>query len=318
MASEVRFRRAGPNDLPRLQALLKEAFPMPAWPTDAPAWTEAHLRDLLANARVYVGEDEAGALVATGSLDQRTHLRHLAVAEPLRKQGLGSAFLGYLESEAASAGARMMTLTAEAEGALPRFYERAGFRNVGGLDIPGGKRYFQFRKALTPKLPEGVRRAREEDAEALSAFFARTYQENEKLGLQYYASAVAPEVVRHLLATSEVYVREEGGRILAAVALTPLVEVRRLSVDPAARGDGHAADLLAFALERGRAMGAAEARLEIDAGHPWLGGFYERRGFVELGTLTYDPGTPDEFRSRWFARPLLLSQAPEGSPDSVQ
>lgn len=302
---DLRCRRATPEDLPALLALLPETFQNPLhYPTSRDAW-ERDLREQIAEGALHVAVDAEGRIVGTGALEVRAHLRRLATAPDARGTGVGAAMMRHLEEEAARAGARTLTLSSDEEQPpLTRFYERAGFRSVGVLHLHEGERYHQFRKRLATALPEDVRRATLEDAAALSAFFQRAYQENEKLGLQYWAPAVQEEVVRHLILASEVYVREREGRIVAAVALTPLAEVRRLSVDPAERGLGHARALMAFALARARALGAAEARLEIDAGHPFLARFYEDLGFVELGTMAYDPGTEDEFRSRWFARPL--------------
>lgn len=106
--------------------------------------------------------------------------------------------------------------------------------------------------------------------------------------------------VESYLAEGPILVAEEEGALVGSVALRPIANVRRLAVHPDAQRAGLAGALLEAALERARAEGYAHAMLDTMADHPWLPGFYARRGFAERCVEHFPDGT----RWRQFRRKL--------------
>jgi len=135
-------------------------------------------------------------------------------------------------------------------------------------------------------LPGTLRRATPDDAPAVARLLQVAYKDNEKLGVEYNAAAVTEERVRRYLVRDEVWVLERDGRLVATVGLQRHIEVRRLAVDPDARGSGVAAELLAFAEGEAAQAGFREAQLFVDGDHPWLQGFYTRHGWEEEGRVS--------------------------------
>lgn len=130
-----------------------------------------------------------------------------------------------------------------------------------------------------------IRRARREEAEALSALALRS-----KAVWGYSAEFL--ERCRPLLSVSgeyvdthEVYVAEVEGRPGGFYSVVRKGEVARLDllfVEPDRLGRGIGSVLLAHALDRARAIGTRELVVESD---PGAEGFYLRAGGVRVGTV---------------------------------
>jgi GNAT superfamily N-acetyltransferase len=137
-----------------------------------------------------------------------------------------------------------------------------------------------------------IRDARPADAEALHALYHEAYApRHDPHRAPMNALHDTLDDVRGFLREGPVLVAEEGDAIVGSVALRPLANLRRLAVDPGARRDGLASTLLEAAVERARAEGYAQAMLDTLADHPWLPGFYGRRGFKERCVESFPDGT---------------------------
>jgi ribosomal protein S18 acetylase RimI-like enzyme len=128
----------------------------------------------------------------------------------------------------------------------------------------------------------------------LRAYHARTEAEKVARGLQVdgplapgYAAEIADPAAA--FAGSSVLIAERGDEVLGMVVLrVPRMgganaagdaEIKRLWVDPAARGAGVGSALLAEAATRARAAGAASLRLSVWDWRDDAIGLYESRGF---------------------------------------
>ncbi|MFA5862487.1 MAG: GNAT family N-acetyltransferase [Candidatus Thermoplasmatota archaeon] len=134
-------------------------------------------------------------------------------------------------------------------------------------------------------LPPGirVRTATEHDAEALHALYHAAYAEHNDPHRPAWAGLKdTVEDIRSYLRTTTILVAQnEKGELLATVCLRPLVNVRRLAVAPAHKGDGLGAAMLEEGLAHAAEQGFDLAMLTTLAEHPWLSEFYRRHGFED-------------------------------------
>ncbi len=131
-------------------------------------------------------------------------------------------------------------------------------------------------------VPATIERAGPLDAAAAGAIFERYF---EAIGLPPGLRDAPAEVASYLVPPKGLWLARERGRVVGAIALRPLdarpgaCEVKRLFVDPGARGRGIAHGLL-DALERAaRSAGYAAAYLDTRADLVAALAFYERRGY---------------------------------------
>lgn len=137
-------------------------------------------------------------------------------------------------------------------------------------------------------MPPTLRRATDADLPQLAALLRRAYGANADIGVGVNAPTLTEERIRAYVATSDVWVAERDGKLVGTVGLQPRLDVRRLAVDPEARGEGLAHDLMDLAERRAAEMGYAKAELGVAADHPWLADFYAKRGWRRVGRATYD------------------------------
>jgi ribosomal protein S18 acetylase RimI-like enzyme len=132
------------------------------------------------------------------------------------------------------------------------------------------------------RVPPTIDRAGPRDAAAAGAIFERYF---EAIGLPRELRDGPVEVASYLVAPKGLWLARERGRVVGAIACRPLdgrpaaCEVKRLYVEPDARGRG-IAHLLLDALEcAARAAGYAQAYLDSRADLTAALAFYERRGY---------------------------------------
>ena len=139
-----------------------------------------------------------------------------------------------------------------------------------------------------------VRIASDGDAAAVSellrAYHERTEAEKVAHDLQEFgplAPAYAAEIAAPAFPGSDVLLAEVDDRTIGMVVVRVAgadAEIKRLWVDPAARGAGAGGALIAEAVRRAAAAGAASLRLSVwDWRYDALG-LYRSRGFVEVAS----------------------------------
>lgn len=179
---------------------------------------------------------------------------------------------------------------------------------------------------VPPAAAVTLRRGGTEDAPALAAFAARTFEETfaadnrpedmrAHLAAHYGAAQQGAELADPSVATllavagSELlaYAQVRRGPAPPCVTAPDAVELHRFYVDRTAHGTGLAARLM---------QAARQAAVDFGAGHLWLGvwernpraiAFYGKCGFVDVGSTIYCVG-PDEQTDRV----LLATLAPAG------
>ncbi len=107
----------------------------------------------------------------------------------------------------------------------------------------------------------------------------------------------SPRTVEAAIEREEMYVLEDGGRIVATATLKPVAYLRRIATLPEEQARGHAESLLGHLVRVARWEGYSVAALDADAKIPWLEEWYHRRGFNTVATKEYlDAG----FRTRYM------------------
>lgn len=137
-----------------------------------------------------------------------------------------------------------------------------------------------------------VRHASAGDAAAVSellrAYHEHTEAEKVAHDLQEFgplAPAYAAEIAAPAFPDSDVLLAELDNRVIGMVVLRVAgadAEIKRLWVDPTARGAGAGGVLLAEAARRATAAGAASLRLSVWDWRRDALGLYRARGFVEV------------------------------------
>lgn len=90
-----------------------------------------------------------GQVVGTGRLLPDATIGRMAVAEPVRGQGVGAAVLAQLEQCAADRGEAQVQLHAQLHAA--GFYDRAGYERVGGVYLEAGIEHVTMTKRLVAR-----------------------------------------------------------------------------------------------------------------------------------------------------------------------
>ncbi len=93
-----------------------------------------------------IARDEAGAVVATGRLLPDGHIGRMAVAAPLRGEGVGGAVLEALVAEAMRTGLAEVALNAQVHALA--FYRRHGFVAHGDEFMEAGIPHRAMRRTL--------------------------------------------------------------------------------------------------------------------------------------------------------------------------
>ena len=107
-------------------------------------------RDSLDRQAVHAVAVNSNMVVGTGRLIMDSPMSgvigRMAVQAPLRRQGLGSRVLSFLEDEARSRGLRQITLHAQLY--IGQFYTRHGYREEGTRFMEAGIQHIQMVKEL--------------------------------------------------------------------------------------------------------------------------------------------------------------------------
>lgn len=161
--------------------------------------------------------------------------------------------------------------------------------------------------------PVRFRRASMEDAEAVSAFARRVFEEtfgpdNDPRDMAMYsAKAFTPAVQSAELADpSRVCIVGEHGGEIASYALlrkqamhesvgeSDALEVERFYVDSRWQGRGTAGAMMDEVLRVARSAGAPAVWLGVWSENPRAIRFYEKHGFVDVGSHTFMLGTDEQ------------------------
>jgi ribosomal protein S18 acetylase RimI-like enzyme len=137
-----------------------------------------------------------------------------------------------------------------------------------------------------------IGRAESLDALAAGAIFERYF---EAIGLPPALRDGPAEVASYLAPPKGLWLARERGRVVGAIALRPLAarpgacEIKRLYVEPDARGRGVAHRLLDVLEDAARAAGYAQAYLDTRADLTSALAFYERRGYRTCARYNDNP-----------------------------
>jgi ribosomal protein S18 acetylase RimI-like enzyme len=152
-----------------------------------------------------------------------------------------------------------------------------------------------------------IRQAIQQDLHEVMDLIRSCVQHMEAQGIQQWdeiypdETTFAGDIERY-----ELYLLEKEGRIRGFIALNEFQEpayqdvqwqfsgkalvVHRLSVDPAAQGQGYARELMQFAYEFAGTHIFETIRLDAYSGNPRAVALYERLGYQKAGTVMFRKG----------------------------
>lgn len=130
------------------------------------------------------------------------------------------------------------------------------------------------------------------------------------------------------LERGELWVLEDKGRLLGCMALSKVMDaeyravewigatgnnryVHRLAIHPEFQGRGYARQLMDYAEDNARSQGAVSIRLDTFSQNLRNQRFYERRGYIRLGSVYFPLQSTDPF----YCYELLLSSPGGSSPE---
>ena len=130
-----------------------------------------------------------------------------------------------------------------------------------------------------------LRRARDEDSEGVIALIARVFAEYEDCVLD--VDLEEPELRTPAQSFTRLWVLVRDGEVLGCGGLqdhgSGVVELKKLYLDPAVRGAGHAREIAALVEVYARSVGAESIELWSDTRFLAAHGFYDRMGYVRTG-----------------------------------
>lgn len=236
-----------------------------------------------------------GVVVGTGRLvlprtDRATpapRIGRMAVDPTERGHGVGTALLRALEHAAADAGASLVTLHAQCH--ARRFYDRAGYRQVGEPFTEAGIEHVEMRKSLPV-----VRAVTDADGPALAEVIDSCFAEypgcvlsidTEETWLRAPATAYGE---RH----GRMWVAELDHRVVGCIGMKPaqaagsrsrICELKNLYVAAPARRIGLGTRLVELVHADARAEGDALVLLWSDTRFTDAHRLYERLGYARTG-----------------------------------
>ncbi|SFS21896.1 GNAT family N-acetyltransferase [Yoonia litorea] len=125
-----------------------------------------------------------------------------------------------------------------------------------------------------------IRRASDDDAEALTALITAAYAPYQHLGLPPVAEGVADDITRHYVWVAEVAGVVRGGIVLI---MSGDAYIANLAVHPDAGGQGIGSALISKACDLARCAGFEEIGLATHVGMTETQAFYRRLGWIETG-----------------------------------
>jgi GNAT superfamily N-acetyltransferase len=138
-----------------------------------------------------------------------------------------------------------------------------------------------------------IQQATTTDAEKLAQIYQNAYQENRELGFPAKAESVTEREVSAWIQSNRVYVATVDDEIIGGVRLettdSERVKLSRLGVHERWKGEGIRSTLVEYAEKTVRDWGYATIWLTSPENHPYLPGFYRRRGYekAEIYPLEY-------------------------------
>ncbi|WP_267642762.1 GNAT family N-acetyltransferase [Haloarchaeobius amylolyticus] len=145
-----------------------------------------------------------------------------------------------------------------------------------------------------------IRQATPADADDLARVYRSAYQENRELGFPAKAASVEESEVEQWIRDHWVLVAVAAAddAVLGGVRLEPTgpdrVKLSRLGVHEDWKGEGLGSDLVSRAETVVREGGYETIWLTTPGAHPYLPGFYRRRGYVETGEYPLEYRDYDE------------------------
>ena len=133
---------------------------------------------------------------------------------------------------------------------------------------------------------------------ALRVLINSAYRVLGDMGLNFTGVDQDEEVTRRRMQTGEVFVLDEGDRLVATVSLrvketdgVPALYVNQLAVDPARQRQGLGGRLMKFAEEEARRRGLASVELDTAIPAEHLLSWYGKRGYVRVREVQWDGKT---------------------------
>jgi len=159
---------------------------------------------------------------------------------------------------------------------------------------------------MTAPSPLQIRVATKADAEAITNLINVAFRRAEQFFID--DDRIDLPAVLRLIDTGEFLLAEEGGRLVGCVSLEPRGEgtyLGLLSVDPAIQQSGIGSRLMSFAEGRCRERHSEFIDIYIVNHRVELAGFYQKRGFIETGTLPF----PTELQTKLPCHFITMKKA---------
>ncbi len=143
-----------------------------------------------------------------------------------------------------------------------------------------------------------IQRATGADAKALTAVYRSAYRENRELGFPATAGSVTPPTVADWIRECRIYAARTGGEIVGGVRLelteNDRAKLSRFGVHEDCKGEGIGSELLDHAEKQAHERGYVVIWLTTPKNHPYLPGFYRRRGYEKTGDYPLENREYDE------------------------
>jgi tRNA pseudouridine38-40 synthase len=137
--------------------------------------------------------------------------------------------------------------------------------------------------------------------EELTALLHRAYAEWSNVGLKFLAGRQDAEMTRKRIAAGKCFIAEKDGRIVGTICVydgtahsqcayytRPGVwHFGQFGIEPDVKGTGVGSDLLRYAETYARMQGATQMALDTSENAESLLDWYKRRGYVEVGEMTW-------------------------------
>lgn len=143
-----------------------------------------------------------------------------------------------------------------------------------------------------------IQQATTADAGELARIYQNAYQENRKLGFPTKAESVTKGEVTEWIQENRIYIAKVDDEVTGGVRIEVMdseqVKLSRLGVHEHWKGEGVGSKLVEYAEEAVRDCGYATVWLTTPEDHPYLPGFYRRRGYEKTGMYPLEYRSYDE------------------------
>lgn len=130
-----------------------------------------------------------------------------------------------------------------------------------------------------------IRRAYLKDAVQVRSVLHQAHKQNTRLGCRFPAARISLSHLQNNMRKDVYFVLVDGQRILGVMAVRnrrKQWQIGALCLLPSCRKRGYGRKLLRFAEQRIRALGGRRAVLLTPQKHPYLPGYYRKRGYRGL------------------------------------